>query len=37
MTNSTSIDATFGDAWCNRMINQYGCHSPTLADKQITE
>ena len=21
MTNSTSIDATFGGAWCNRMIS----------------
>ena len=38
MTNSTSADATFRGAWCNRMITkQQGCHSTTPADKQINE
>ena len=35
MTNSTSTGATFGGAWCNRIITeQYGCHSTIPIDKQ---
>ena len=33
MTNDARTDATFGGAWCNRMITkQYDSHSATLAD-----
>ena len=38
MTNSTSTDATFAGAWCNRMVTkQQGCHFTNPADKQIKE
>ena len=35
--HSTSTDATFEGAWCNRMISQQGGYSTTPADKQINE
>ena len=38
MTNSTSTDVIFTDAWCDRMVAKHqNCHSPAPADKQINE
>ena len=36
MTTSTNTDATFTDAWCNRMVAKYWrCQSTPPADKEI--
>ena len=38
MTNSTSIDITFGGARCNRVVaKQEDSHSTAPADKQMNE
>ena len=38
MTNNTSTDVTFGNAWCNRVVAMQGVsHSTAPADKQINE
>ena len=38
MTNSTSTDVTFGEAWLNRVVSkQEDSHSTAPADKQINE